>query len=132
MKIHSRDYDIEPKEAKGADRLTKEELDSINNCKLTKQIVVLDKSRYFINSDGEPEMTKEAQEEYDDFISGLREMLLSEKIRIIDEGFGEGEDELDWHITGCAIVPELDNKIAGIVEVDTCVMTDDEEEDDND
>ena len=29
-------------------------------------------------------------------------------------------------------ISELDNKIAGIVEVDTCVMTDDEEEDDND
>ena len=39
---------------------------------------------------------------------------------------------IDRSVQRCAIVPELDNKIAGIVEVDTCVMTDDEEGDDND
>jgi hypothetical protein len=74
-------------------------------------------------------MTKVAQEEYDDFISKIRQKIMDDGISILDEGYGVDEDELDWHITGYVMNPETEGKVAGIIEFDTCVRT---EENDGD
>ncbi len=123
MKILNRDYDITLKEIKGNEKINSLQMANINNCELTRFIVVLDKNEFFINSEGYPEMTKTSQEEYDSFVSKIRTDMQNKKIEIIDEGYGTGEDELSWHITLCV---KKEDVVAGVIEIDTCVRTRDE------
>ncbi len=79
MEVLVRDYDLEVNQFNGYEKIKDRRLADINRCRKTKYISVIDESDYTINKDGNPEIKKKPQEEYDDFISGLREMLLSEK-----------------------------------------------------
>ena len=88
---------------------------------MTRIITVLDETRFTINEDGDPEMTQAAQEEYDEFVSDIRQKIMRNEITILDEGYGEDEDELEWHITCCIMNPAAKNGIGIIWEIDTCV-----------
>lgn len=89
---------------------------------------MLDESQYIINNEGYPEMTRTAQEEYDDFVTKIRERMIKDNIKILDEGYGLEEDELEWHITAWYINPEDEQIIDCIVEFDTCVRTEEPDE----
>jgi len=95
---------------------------------LFRFIVVLDESQYIINNEGYPEMTRTAQEEYDGFVTKIRERMIKHNIKILDEGYGLEEDELEWHITAWYINPEDEQIIDCIVEFDTCVRTEEPDE----
>ena len=127
MHILKRDYDVEIDKIKGIEKLERDQLKKIDKCKLTREIVVLDETGYTINADGNPEMTQESQEEYNEFISKIRQELSRKDTKILDEGYGIGEDELEWHITACFMDPDIG--IVGIIEIDTCVRTDEKSED---
>ena len=123
MKIFEREYDIDIEKVKGFEIIDPNFLQGIEKCKLTRFIVALDNTQYTIDSEGNPEMTDDAQSEYDDYVSRLRDMLIMDKIRILDEGYGKEENELEWHITCCILNPENSGALA-IWEIDTCVFTD--------
>lgn len=127
MQILERNYDLKVSEIKGFEKLSAGQAAHIDKCKLTRYIVVLDKSQYIINAEDYPEMTQAAQEEYDDFISKIRQEISMDEIRVLDEGYGIDEDELEWHITGCVTDKEND-EIVGIIEIDTCVRIDEIDE----
>ena len=129
MRILNRDYDVATDKIKGIEKLELEQMEKIDKCKLTRQIVILDEERYTINAEGDPEMTQAAQEEYDGFVSKIRQTFMRDKLRILDEGYGADEDELEWHITAC-FIDDAKNEIVGIMEIDTCVRTDEESEGD--
>ena len=120
MKILEREYDITVSDIKGYEKLAPEQSEGVDNCKLMRYIAVLDKTQYTINDDGIPEMTKAAQEEYDDFVAKIRHMILSNDMIILDEGYGVNDDELEWHVS-CYVMNDEDNEIIGIMEIDTCV-----------
>ena len=126
MRILKRDYDVAVGQIKGVEKLDLEQLKEIDKCKLSREIVVLDETRYSINADGEPEMTRDAQIEYDEFVSQIRQGLSRDDTRILDEGYGEGDNELEWHITVC-VVDKANTGIVGVLEVDTCVRTEEGE-----
>ncbi|SEQ39526.1 hypothetical protein SAMN02910369_01685 [Lachnospiraceae bacterium NE2001] len=128
MKILKREYDISVENIKGYEKLESDKIKEIKKCKLYRFIVVLDESQYIINNDGYPEMTRTAQEEYDDFVNNIRERIIKDNIKIIEEGYGLDEDELDWHITVCYINPEDEQCIDHIIEFDTCVRTEETDE----
>ena len=128
MKILKREYDISVENIKGYEKLESDKIKEIKKCKLYRFIVVLDESQYIINNDGYPEMTRTAQEEYDDFVNNIRERIIKDNIKIIEEGYGLDEDELDWHITACYINPEDEQSIDHIIEFDTCVRTEETDE----
>ncbi|MCR4616802.1 MAG: hypothetical protein K5669_01305 [Lachnospiraceae bacterium] len=127
MKIHKRDYSDAFDRIKGSEKIGPERIEKIEECELTLFIVALDESEYMINTDGNPEMTEASQGEYDSFIVQLRESMIRDEIRILDEGYGTGEDELEWHITGGFIKADSDDIVA-IIEVQTCVRSDDHDE----
>ena len=122
MKIIKRDYSDASDRIKGVDKIGKDRIKTIKDCELTLCIITLDENEYTVNADGNPEMTEASQKEYDSFISKIREGLISDGIKIIDEGRGEGEDELDWYITAGFIRRNNDN-ILGIIEIQICVRT---------
>ena len=122
VKILERNYDVTSDKIKGIDKL---EDPNVKNCKLSRFIVTIGEDGYIINEDGNPEMTQKGQAEYDDYVSKIRESMVRDEIRILDEGYGEGEDELEWHITAC--IMREDDDVGGIYEIDTCVRTRDEE-----
>ena len=125
MQILKREYNtMAVSKIKGYDKLDPEQTAGIDKCDLTRFIVLLDENEYTVNEDGEPEMTKSGQEEYDGFVDSIRRMLTREEIRILDEGYGEGEDELEWHITGGVVDPK-NGGIAGIFGFETCVRAGD-------
>ena len=124
MKIYEREYDLDIEKAKGFDKMDQNLIRGIEKFKLTKFIVTIDETQYTLDSDGNPEMNFEAQTEYADYVSKLRSMLIMDKIRILDEGYGEDENELEWHATCCILNPE-DSGAVAIWEIDTCVRTDD-------
>ena len=130
MEILKREYTVEVNKIKGYEKLEQDQVSEIKDGNLFRFIVVLDDTRYTINAEGDPEMTKVAQEEYDDFISKIRQKIMDDGISILDEGYGVDEDELDWHITGYVMNPKTEGKIAGLIEFDTCVRT--KENDGND
>ncbi len=123
MEVLVRDYDLEVNQFKGYEKIKDRQLADINRCRKTKYISVIDESDYTINKDGNPEMKKKPQEEYDDFVANIREEMNKDAIEIIDEGYGSGEDEIEWHITGVIMSQEIDGAIAGIIEIETCVRT---------
>ena len=126
MKILHRDFDIAVSKIKGFEKLENNLARDVDTCKLIRFIVLLDETQYTVNSDGSPEMTQEAQKEYDEFTSNIRRALMChEKINILDEGYGMDVDELEWHITGYVMNAE---GIIGIMEIDTYVRTDDPDE----
>ncbi|SEA17034.1 hypothetical protein SAMN05216349_1065 [Oribacterium sp. KHPX15] len=120
FKILERNYDIAINQIKGNEKVNSEQA-YVDKGKLYRYIVVLDKSRYKINAAGNPEMAPNAQKEYDEFVDGIRHKMLNDKLTILDEGYGTGEDELEWHITASLMDSETDNRIVGIIEIDTCV-----------
>lgn len=122
FKILTRHYNVSVDKIKGVEKLDQGKLMD-HEASLSCYTVVLDKTRYTINADGKPEMTKAAQEEYDEFISKIHQWYTeydSDLAGTLDEGYGEGEDELDWHITGYSM---WEDNIVGVVEIDTCVRT---------
>ena len=121
MEILKREYTVEANKIKGYEKLEQDQVSEIKDVNLFRFIVVLDDTRYTINEEGDPEMTKDAQEEYDDFISKIRQKIMDDGINILDEGYGADEDELEWHITGYVLNPKAEGKIAGLIEFDTCV-----------
>ena len=121
MEILKREYTVEANKIKGYEKLEQDQVSEIKDGNLFRFIVVLDDTRYTINEEGDPEMTKDAQEEYDDFISKIRQKIMDDGINILDEGYGADEDELEWHITGYVLNPKAEGKIAGLIEFDTCV-----------
>ena len=128
MKILNRDYEIDASQAKGFEKLRKDQTVNIEKCKLMRCTVVLDESQYRVNEEGCPEMTQASQKEYDEFVFSLRQRFIHDEIMILDEGYGEDEDELEWHITGCVTSKEDKGAILGIIEIDTCVRTEDLDE----
>ena len=126
VKILERDYDIDLSEVKGIEKLEPEQTAGILECKRTRFIVIPAEEKITVNEDGDSEMTAEAQTEYDGFVSQVRQRFIREDIWILDEGFGEGEDELEWHITGCVVNPKNEESVVGIMEIDTCVRTEEE------
>ncbi len=128
MKILQRDYNkLDVSKIKGIEKLENAETVIIDDSILTRFIVVLDDSQYYVNADGEPEMTKDAQKEYDEFVAQIRQTYMRDEITVIDEGYGANEDELEWHITGGVIDPEDETHFIGIYETDTCVRTEEGE-----
>ena len=87
--------------------------------------VILKKEAYTINADGEPEMTCRAQKEYDDFVFKIRNDSIRDYIEIVEEGYGENEDELEWHVTGCVRKKTEQDSIEAIVEFEVCVRKED-------
>ena len=77
-----------------------------------------------MNHEGHPEMLRDVQQEYDDFVAKIRLGIEEDDIEILDEGYGEGEDELEWHITVCAKSP--DKEFAAVLEIDICVRTEEQ------
>ena len=127
MHILKRDYDVTTDKIKGIEKLNPEQVKKIDKCKLSREIVVLDETRYFLDADGEPVMTRDAQKEYDEFVSHIREAFIREDTKILDEGYGVGEDELEWHIT-TYVFDDTNSMVVGIMEIDTCVRTDEASE----
>ncbi len=128
MKILQRDYNkLDVSKIKGIEKLENVKSVIIDDSILTRFIVVLDDKQYCVNADGEPEMTQDAQKEYDDFVAKIRQMYMRDEITVIDEGYGANEDELEWHITGGVIDPEDETHFIGIYETDTCVRTEEGE-----
>ncbi len=127
MHILKRDYDVATDKIKGIEKLNPEQVKIIDKCKLSRGIVVLDETRYILNDDGEPVMTRDAQKEYDEFVSHIRETIIREDTKVLDEGYGVGEDELEWHITVC-VIDDTNSMVVGIMEIDTCVRTDEASE----
>ena len=121
FKILERNYDIAVDQIKGHEKVDPEQTNHIDNGKLYRYIVVLDKTRYVINADGKPEMTLHAQKEYDEFVDNIRNKIMNDEFTILDEGYGAGEDELEWHVTCCLTNPDRDTCIEGILEIVTCV-----------
>ena len=121
FKILERNYDIAVDQIKGHEKVDPEQTNHIDNGKLYRYIVVLDKTRYVINADGKPEMTLHAQKEYDEFVDNIRHIIMNDEFTILDEGYGAGEDELEWHVTCCLTNPDRDTCIEGILEIVTCV-----------
>ena len=119
MKILEREYDIAVNDIKGYEKLAPGQAEGVDKCKLTRFIAILDETQFTINDEGFPEMTKAAQEEYDDFVAKIRHTIISHDMIIIDEGYGVNEDELEWHVSGYAVSDE-DNRITGFMEIDTC------------
>ena len=127
MHILKRDYDVAIDKIKGVEKLNPEQMKKIDKCKLSREIVVLDETRYILNADGEPIMTRDAQKEYDEFVSHIREAFIREGTQVLDEGYGVGEDELEWHITVC-VTDDTNSRVIALMEIDTCVRTDEESE----
>lgn len=125
MHILKRDYDVAIDKIKGVEKLNLEQMKKIDKCKLSREIVVLDETRYILNADGEPVMTRDAQKEYDEFVSHIREAFIREGTQVLDEGYGVGEDELEWHITVC-VTDDTNSRVIALMEIDTCVRTDEE------
>ncbi len=125
MKILKRDYDVAVNKIKGIEILESEYMEDTHKGKLSRFIVVLDETGYSINADGEPEMTEDAQREYDEFVTQIRKKMDREEIRILDEGYGTGEDELEWHITAC-VIDDMGGILGDILEIDVCVRTDED------
>ena len=119
VKISQRQYDVSADKIKGYEKLDPEESADVGACKLMRYIVVLDETGYTIKSDGNAVMTKASQEEYDDFVSKIQQEVAGGEYKIIDEGYGSGEDELEWHITFTK------DTRAGIMEIDTCARAED-------
>jgi hypothetical protein len=128
MKILQRDYNkLDVSKIKGIEKLENVKSVIIDDSILTRFIVVLDDKQYCVNADGEPEMTQDAQKEYDDFVAKIRQMYMRDEITVIDEGYGVDEDELEWHITVGLVDPEDENHFIGLYETDTCVRTEEGE-----
>lgn len=125
MKIIERTYDIPVEKIKGYEKFDLGQLEGIGDCKLIRYIAVLDNSDYTIDETGTAMMTKASQKEYDGFVSKIRQEVKRDGIRVIDEGYGSGENELEWHISFMSEVAK--DGCAGVVEIDTCVRTNDEE-----
>lgn len=125
IKIIERKYDIPAAKIKGYEKLDQGQLEDIGDCKLIRYIAVLDNSDYTIDETGTAMMTKASQKEYDDFVQKIRQEVERDGIRIIDVGYGSGENELEWHISFMSEAAK--DGCAGIVEIDTCVRTNDEE-----
>lgn len=125
IKIIERKYDIPVGKIKGYEKLDLGQLEGIGDCKLIRYIAVLDNSNYKIDETGTAMMTKASQKEYDDFVSKIRQEVKRYGIRIIDDGYGSGENELEWHITFMG--KEAEDGCVGVVEIDTCVRTNDGE-----
>ena len=125
MKIIERKYDIPVGKIKGYEKLDLGQLEGIGDCKLIRYIAVLDSSDYTIAETGAAVMTKASQKEYDDFVSKIRQEVKRDGIWIIDEGYGSGENELEWHISFMSEAAK--DGCACVVEIDTCVRTNDEE-----
>ena len=128
MKILKREYDVALSEIKGVNKLGKDQVENTDGCKLTRFVILLDETRYTINEDGNPEMTQAAQQEYDEFIDKIRQEMMRGEIKIIDEGYGTGEDELEWHITAGVLDSDKNEIINGIMEFETCVRTEESDE----
>ena len=99
MQIHKKEYDVSPKKLLGYRKIEESTKSHLEEAQIIRFVVELDESQYYINSDDEPEMTEEAQKEYDDFVSNISDYLDSKLLDVIDEGNGEGDEELDYHIT---------------------------------
>ncbi len=125
MKILKRDYDVAVNKIKGIEKLESEYMEDTHMGKLSRFIVVLDETGYKINADGEPEMKEDAQREYDEFVAKIREKMDREEFRILDEGYGTGEDELEWHISAY-VLDEMENIKGDILEIDICVRIDED------
>lgn len=125
LKIIERKYDIPIEKIKGYKKLKKEQLGSISKCKFIRYIAALNETEYTIDTSGIAVMTKASQKKYDDFVLKIHNEVTSGGIRIIDEGYGAGENELEWHITFMG--KEAEDVYAGGVEIDTCVRTKDGE-----
>ena len=76
MEILKREYTVEANKIKGFEKLEQDQASEIKDGNLFRFIVVLDDTRYTINAEGDPEITKDAQEEYDDFISKIRQKIM--------------------------------------------------------
>ena len=72
-------------------------------------------------------MTRQAQKEYDNFLSSMRQEMTRDNMEILEEGAGEDEDELEWHITGCLMKKGVEKGIGAIVEFDIGVRTEEKE-----
>ena|GEM_PF-2547569 len=125
LEILNKEYDIAPEEVKGYEKIEKEKAADVKKCKLYRFTVILKKEAYTINADGEPEMTCQAQKEYDDFVFKIRNDSIRDYIEIAEEGYGENEDELEWHVTGCVRKKTEQDSIEAIVEFEVCVRTED-------
>ena len=66
-------------------------------------------------------MTGRAQKEYDDFVSKIRQDMKRATLEIIDEGYGENDDELEWHIRGGFKKMTGNDGFAAIVAFEVCV-----------
>ncbi len=102
MKIQERDFDLSPDEIKGLDIIPENRRRHVEKAKAVRFVVYLDEGEYFINAEGEPEMTIETQKEYDAFVFGTSGLFHDRGFEIVDEGYGEGEDELEFHLTALA------------------------------
>ncbi|MCR4717783.1 MAG: hypothetical protein K5656_11455 [Lachnospiraceae bacterium] len=122
LSIDIKEYDMSICDIKGYERIKDSLNDEIESCKVIRAVVMLDQSRYLINDNGEYEMTFKAQKEYDDFIMKYHGTMDREEMHVVDEGYGCGEDELDWHITAC--VQNEEGYVNGVVEVQVCVRAD--------
>ena len=125
IKIIERKYDIPVEEIKGYEKIDQGPLEGIGECKLIRYIAVLNSSNYTIDETGAAVMTKASQKEYDDFVQKIHNEVTSNGVRIIDEGYGVGKNELEWHIT--LMGKEAEDGYVGVVEIDTCVRTNDGE-----
>ena len=128
LKILEKKYDISADKIKGHEKLDPEQLKEIGDCKLIRYITLLDETGYTVNADGNAEMTKASQKEYDDFVLKIRRELMRDGIRIIDEGYGSDENELEWHITFTGVAKEAENGCVSVFEIETCVRTNDVED----
>ena len=127
VEIRKKEYDVAPEKIKGYEKIKNEDTEDLKECKLFRFTAVLNRDGYTINADGEPEMTRQAQKEYDDFLSSMRQEMTRDSMEILEEGAGEDEDELEWHITGCFMKKGVEKGIGAIVEFDVCVRTEDED-----
>ena len=128
IKIRQRDFDIALDKIRGIEKLNPAQLGNIYEGNLTRYTVLLNPGSYFINDDGMHEMIEAAQEEYDKFIFDIRQTMLEKGFKTLDEGFGEDEDELEWHFSGYYEHPEDNNVIVGVMEIDSCVRIAEESE----
>lgn len=122
LKILSREYDVPIEKIRGHEQLEADEIELIDDCKQICYIAVLGKDGYTINDDGNAEMTKDAQEDYDNFVAQIRQRVITDEIEIMDEGYGVGECELEWHIT----LVSADK--TRLIEINTSIRTDNAEE----
>ena len=125
VRVLNRDYDVTADKIKGIDKI---EHSDIEHFKLTRYIALVDETCYTVREDGNAELTRAAQEEYDDFVQKIRQEMQRDGIQVIDEGYGEGEDELEWHLTACIMKADEDDAVGCVLEIDTCIRTEEPEE----